>query len=351
MLHALCPSKHVAFLESKMEKIMSILKKTFVAAALSLAFGGAQAALIDLDGLGGVHGAINASVLDWTIGNSLVTPVRGNVTDPDFGDIYQTYAHARLATANNGSGDPVDGLFGNSEWTYVTGFRETVFDVTGSAGTGSATFNTIAGGNNFFEIWYSNTAGTLSNNLTGRNFNDGVRILWGTVTPFDFNDPNKLGQTTFTATTPVDTQGNLLTPDLDQNGIDNYPAIDTITGQGGGRIGLQVVGWNSDFFLNMATGTIEMDFDTQLNLPFTKTDPSSCFWDGTQYVDGAGPVAPANLAQCQVNTLGPINGLTGPNEALMTDASTRLDVPEPLSLALFGIGLAAMGATSRRRKA
>ena len=29
-----------------------------------------------------------------------------------------------------------------------------------------------------------------------RNFNDGVRILWGTVTPFDFNDPNKLGQTT-----------------------------------------------------------------------------------------------------------------------------------------------------------
>jgi len=35
----------------------------------------------------------------------------------------------------------------------VTGFREQVSAVSGTPGTGSATFQTVAGGNNFFEIW------------------------------------------------------------------------------------------------------------------------------------------------------------------------------------------------------
>jgi hypothetical protein len=338
-----------------MEKKMKTLNRTLLAVALSVAFTGAQAATIDPDGAGAGGALSNIGILDWTVGNAIVTPTgNANVTNPQVGDVFQTYAHARLASFNDAGGTPQGSLFGNNEWTYVAGFKEQVYAVSGTPGTGSATFNTIAGSNNFFQIWYSNTAGNVSDNLTGKGFQNGTLILSGTILPFDFNDPNKNGQTSFTANTPVDAQGNLLTPALDQNApTNNYPNTQTITGQGGGRIEVQVNSWDSAFFPDFTAGILLVDFNTQMNLPYNTTDPSSCFWNGTQYINGVGPITGGTAAQraagCSVNSVGAINGLSGPNEVLMTDSSTTLPVPEPITLALFGAGALAMGAAGRRK--
>ena len=62
-------------------------------------------------------------------------------------------------------------------------------------------------------------------------------------------------------------------------------------------------------------------------------------------IDGAGPNTLVGR-ECDVNTLGNINGIDGTNLMLMADSSSSFAqltlVPEPASLALVALGLVAM---------
>lgn len=344
---------------------MTTIKKTLLAVAVSAAFATSPSIAgdivsIDPDGSEGLYGSLDISALDWNFGNVLITPVAGTVTDPEVGDIFQNYAHAAVSGFNDADGNTlVSPSVSTFEWTYVLGFQETAVDVDGVPPVGSATFRTIAGGDNFFRIYFDTTPD--ANNLPGTGFagndtgaNGAVLILEATVLPWTAGTD---GQTSFAAQGAVDNAGNPIP--LDAFGANNYPAIFSITGTGGGVLALETTYANTEFFKNGAPSVFKVSLDTQLNLNFKNTNPSCGFWDGSAYISGAGPyTSEGSSISCFTgasNTLGRTNGApsNGPNEIQTTDSgiSFNRSIPEPGSLALLGIGLVGLGFGRARRKA
>jgi hypothetical protein len=308
---------------------------------------------IDPDG-GGSDGTLQVKTLDWSVGNALATPFRvesGSVTNPEVNDIFQIYAHARLGNfidpGNNelGSGAP------NYEWTFVAGFLEQVTELTGSGAGASLSSNTVSGGDNFFEIWYD--APRDANMLAGTGFNDGTRVLWGTVD----SGGTSVFERNFQGT-GLNSPGGLGN-NLDQSGDDdNYPDIDSINGGGNLAISVTVDGYLASFFKDTDITKLLLAFTTEQRLAFNQTDPSASFWTyegvggGQGYIDGA-----------TVASIGTCNGCipafdgdgvdSGPNEIFQSDASNSFlveRIPEPGTIALLGLGLAGLGFSSRRRK-
>jgi hypothetical protein len=322
---------------------MRLAKK--VSIALSVLFAASASVFattpiqINPDG-GGPDSTQTVGSLGWNNGFSIAvnTIVGGGFVAP--GAPLTTFGQGALANFTNQAGNSIGGLGLNStyEWTYVFGLPEVVVSSTGT----SATFASTGGG--FFEIFYD--ASRDSSVLNGTGFTDGQLILAGTFLPFD--------PTTGVGASGFSTTG--LGGALDQFGENNYANVTSLAGFGSFNL-LAAITFADTAFFPSAPTLVSVTANGFSNLPFLQQNPSSCYTAtpglNAPVTDAVGPnTGTGATSPCTINTVGAVNGISGPNVAFETRTTSAFNtraIPEPASLALIGIGLAALGGFGRRR--
>lgn len=379
------------------------LKLTKLSAALSLALLAplsANAALMfDPDGTGS-SGAYLIDQLDWAPssmlsagGNSAAAyylnagmnvptaivngeVVYGNydATDPNI--YFNTYTMAKLGNLLlNGSTVSVASGIDLNAITLVAGFTERL--TTGSS-AGTANFDIITDATdsdlvasgysdytNFIEIWYD--PDNDANILTGDGFaNDGNAILVFRSTLSSLVDGvTATSQFKTTSSTPVA---------LDQTSPDQWTGQQTVSGNGSAdplqaliptkqcddpTLGADEACYNNDFFntldlLQFVTTNISLTLPSLL-----QPAPSYAY-----YSEGglSAPDLVIYEGDSSATQLGNVNGLltysngtytaSGSDIILTTDINSVVDgrIPEPASLALFGLGLAGFAVRMRSRR-
>lgn len=289
------------------------LTATLTALSLVLcanALAGTEVFEFDPDGAG-PGGPILVQTFDWLPGSALSV---GSIPVPiaPATAASNTLVHAKLGNFLNASNLAILGTGLNStyEITMVMGLPQTG---TGFANSAFFTFDST-GSPNFFEIYWDATRD--SNALGGTGYNNGTLILSGIVTSASTNF-------TVTNTTPVN---------LDNFVADNYPAIDTVSGVGGGQLAVQVLFANPAFFPSQLPETLL--FNTSQITPFSQVDPSAMF------AGSAGGAAPTTAA-----VVGSVNGFSGPDFLMQADSNMSITLQPVVTGAcrMTGGGVTATG--------
>jgi len=200
------------------------------------------------------------------------------------------------------------------------------------------TFKNIAGGDatSLFTIYVDSTPGAGDPNPllgTGYTGTAARAILTGRVNIVDYAIVN----------VATGTQA------LDQNGADNYPGLLTRTTSGSPTFTIDVLTINSDYFKDPLTSfSLSLQDMNQADnsvTPFKQADPATKV-DGTAFSAADVGIDASSDIYCGKG------GATTCSGQFQGDASTTFlieTVPEPGMVALLGIGLAGLGAFTRRR--
>lgn len=319
---------------------MNAFKKVLMASAVAASFGAvnAQATTIQFDMNGAAAGGVIAvDTFDWAPDNALVI----NGANPLAGAAgpLQVLAQGSLASfIKSGAPASFTAPVSGTEYTFQIDMLETATGI----GTASTNLNPVSG---TFKVFYDAVAN--ANQLAGTGYGDGLKILEGKIVA----GPGSTG--TFTDLTLLN-PGLFPVTALDKHNANDYPNVASDQGSGNTNLEFLISYANPAFFLtNLTNNVISFALDSSNNTtPFIQADPAAL-------VGGVAPVF-TNLGPGQYVNGQPglcyNNIMQGTQQSrcdflIQTDAATTFLVPEPGSMALFGLGIGALGLAARRRRA